>query len=57
MVNFNVPIPIGLWVIQKMAFANLCKPYHDVNFHFESENIGGEGGEIQFFSWNGKHFL
>ena len=48
MANFNVPIPSGLWVIQKMAFVNLCKPYHDVNFHFEYENFGGKEEKYNF---------
>ena len=28
--NFDVLIQSGFWVIPKIAFANLCKPIHDV---------------------------
>ena len=59
--NFNVLIQSGFWVIQKIAFANLCKPYHGIviiwifSFHFESKNVGEQGGEIEKIWISGKH--
>ena len=63
--DFDVLTQFGVWIIQKIAFANLCEPYHDVITipfffcKFESENLGKEGWEIQKFEYfeNESNFL
>ena len=33
--NFDILIQRGVWVIPKITIDNLCKPVHDIKFHFQ----------------------